>query len=128
MEDKLKFPNRESPTRIRRVDMSGILWVGSEWNWCMYPSLKVSGYASLISMIFSCLCCCHKYKSCECKVKLRQASCKIISLQTSIFEAPKLAVNKIKVSIKSQKLGCLDFRTSTRTSIQQLGGVVFYIW
>ena len=31
----------------------------SGWNWCIYPSSKVSGQASLISMIFRCLCCCH---------------------------------------------------------------------
>ena len=44
-----------------------------------------------------------------------------------VFEAAKLAVNKIKESMKSQKLGSQDFRTANRTSIQQLGGVVFYI-
>ena len=37
---------------------SWILWVDSGWNWCIYPSSKVSGEASPISMVFSCLCCC----------------------------------------------------------------------
>ena len=37
---------------------------GSGWNWCIYPSSRVSGQAWLISMVFSCLCCCHSsYKS-----------------------------------------------------------------
>ena len=28
-------------------------------DWCIYPSHKISGQASLIFMVFSCLCCCH---------------------------------------------------------------------
>ena len=30
--------------------------VGSGWNWCIYLSYKISDHASLISMVFSCLC------------------------------------------------------------------------
>ena len=37
-----------------------LLWIGSGWNWCIYPSSKVSGQASLISMDFSCLHYCQK--------------------------------------------------------------------
>ena len=36
-----------------------IFWVCSHWNWCIYPLLKVSSRTCLISMVFSCLCCCH---------------------------------------------------------------------
>ena len=36
-----------------------ILWVGSGRNWCIYPLSKVSVQASLISIVFSCLCCCN---------------------------------------------------------------------
>ena len=32
---------------------------GIGWNWCMYPSSWISGQASLMSMVFSCLCICH---------------------------------------------------------------------
>ena len=83
----------------------------------IYPSLKLSGQISLISMIFSCLCCCHssykiffclyqKDKSSESKVKFRQASncCK------RVLEAAKLAyANRTKESITSQKLCSQDF-------------------
>ena len=33
-----------------------ILWARSGWNWCIYLSPKISGQASPISMVFSCLC------------------------------------------------------------------------
>ena len=33
--------------------------IGSGGNWSIYPSMKVSGQASLIFMVLSCLCCCH---------------------------------------------------------------------
>ena len=83
----------------------------------IYLSSKVSGQASHISMVLSCLCYCHSsYKSlfCMCqkdisfeyKVKSRQASncCK------RVFEAAKLAyTDKTKESITSQKLGSWDF-------------------
>ena len=73
--------------------------------------------ASVISMFFSCLCCCiadgnyffrlyQKDKSSASKVKFRQASnrCK------RVLEAAKLAyANKTKESITSQKLGSRDF-------------------
>ena len=73
--------------------------------------------ASLISMFFSCLCCCiahgnhffrlyQKDKSSASKVKFRQARnhCK------RVLEATKLAyANKTKESITSQKLGSRDF-------------------
>ena len=36
-----------------------LLLVNFGWNWCIYPSSKVSGQASLISMVFSCFCSCH---------------------------------------------------------------------
>ena len=35
------------------------LWMASGWNWCIYPSSIISGQALFISMVFSCLCCCH---------------------------------------------------------------------
>ena len=36
------------------------LWLGPDWNYCIYPSSKVTGPASFISMVFSYLynCCC----------------------------------------------------------------------
>ena len=97
---------------------------------------------SLLSMIFSSLRCCHSSKkptfclnqlrkSPASKVKSKQASCKIISLQTSLQIIAKRFLklpNKMKESITSQKLGSQDFRTSIRTSIQQPGGAIFYIW
>ena len=82
----------------------------------MYISHIVSIRSSLISMVFSCLYCCHsskkslcfyqQNKSSESKVKFRQVSncCK------SVLEAAKLAyANKTKESITSQKLGSWDF-------------------
>ena len=75
--------------------------------------MKVSGQASFISMVFSCLCSCHRniyiYISSESKRKFRQASncCK------SILEAAKLAyANQTKESITSQKLCSWDFANS----------------
>ena len=90
--------------------------MGLGWNSGVYPSLKVSGQTSFISMIFSSLCCCHssqksffrlyqKSKSFESKVKFRKASnhCK------RVVEAAKLAyANKTKESITSQKRGSQD--------------------
>ena len=90
--------------------------MGLGWNSGVYPSLKVSGQASFISMIFCSLCCCHssqksffrlyqKGKSFESKVKFRKASnhCK------RVVEAAKLAyANKTKESITSQKRGSQD--------------------
>ena len=35
------------------------LWMGLGSNWCIYNSSKISCQTSLISMVFSCLCCCH---------------------------------------------------------------------
>ena len=32
---------------------------GLRLNWCIYPTLKLSGQTSLISMVFICMCCCH---------------------------------------------------------------------
>ena len=78
----------------------------------------MSGQTSLISMVFSSLCCCHivhrnhffrlyhHNKSCESNVKFRQASypCK------RVLEAAKLAyATKTKESIIFQKLGSRDF-------------------
>ena len=75
----------------------------------------MSGQALLISMVFSCLSCCHrnhffhlyqKDKSSYSKVKFRQASncCK------RVLEAAKLAyANKTKEFITSQKLSSWDF-------------------
>ena len=93
---------------------SNILWVCSRWNWCIYPSSKVSDKPSLISMVFSCLfkvcrshfiCLYQKDKS-ESKVKFRQAS----NRYQRVIEAAKLAyANKIKASMTSQKLGSRDF-------------------
>ena len=96
---------------------SDFLRVGSGWNWCIYPSSKVSGQASLISIAFGYLCCCHssqkslfrlcqKDKSSESTIKFRQASnrCK------RVFEAVKLAyANKTKEPVTSQKLGSRGF-------------------
>ena len=91
----------------------------------MYPSLQVSGQTSLVSMVFSCLCCCQKSKFIELTfrnrffrlyqkdksfkyyVKFTQASnqCK------RVLETSKLAHgNKTKEPITSQKLGSLDFQ------------------
>ena len=78
-------------------------------------SLIESIQASLISMVLSCLCSCHrnhlfrlyqKDKSSESKVNFRQASnhCK------RVLEVAKLAyANKTKESITFQKLDSLDF-------------------
>ena len=77
----------------------------------------MSGQVSLISMVFSCLCCCHiswkslfclyqQNKSSESKVKFRHVSnpCK------RVLEAAKLAyATKTKESITSHKLGSRDF-------------------
>ena len=81
----------------------------------IYPSSKVSGQASLISVVFSCLWCCHrnhffglfeKDKSSESKLKFRLAI-------KSVLEAAKLAyANKTKESITSQQLGSGDFLTN----------------
>ena len=139
MEDKLKFWTGSLPRESRELTCLGFCeWVQngidvyiSHWKFQVKPHsspwFSAAGAAAIVQtyQFFRLK---QQYKSCESKVKLRQASCKIISLQTSVSEAAKLAVNKIKVFIKSQKLGSPDFRTSTRTSIQQLGGVVFYIW
>ena len=77
--------------------------------------MKISRSASLISMVFSCLCCCHRNylfrlyqqnKSSESKVKFTRASnyCK------RVLEAAKLAyAHKTKEFITSEKLGCQDF-------------------
>ena len=75
------------------------------------------GQTSLISMVFSCLCCCHnswkslfclyqQNKSSESKVKFRETSnhCK------KVLKTAKLAyANEIKGSITSQKLCSQDF-------------------
>ena len=111
----------------------------------MYMPLIISGQASLISVVFGCLCSCRsslfsfvpKNKSSESKVKLRQASnrCK------RVHEAAKLAyANKTKESITSKNLGSWDFRRiakltivfSTKVnllypSIQRPGGLIFCI-
>ena len=69
--------------------------LGSSCSGCVFPLYKVSGQASLISMIFSCLSYCHinhffrlyqKDKSSDSKVKFRQASnhCKRV-LETTKF-------------------------------------------
>ena len=82
----------------------------------MYISLiEISGHISLTSMVFSCLCCCHRNhffrlyhrdKSSNSKVKFRQAS----NHCTQVLEAAKLAyAHKIKESITSQKIGSHDF-------------------
>ena len=82
----------------------------------MYISLiEISGHISLTSMVFSCLCCCHRNhffrlyhrdKSSNSKVKFRQAS----NHCTQVLEAAKLAyAHKTKESITSQKLGSHDF-------------------
>ena len=82
----------------------------------MYISLiEISGHISLTSMVFSCLCCCHRNhffrlyhrdKSSNSKVKFRQAS----NHCTQVLEAAKLAyAHKTKESITSQKLGSRDF-------------------
>ena len=92
---------------------SEILWVGSGWNWCIYPSLYASGQTSLIFLVFSCLCCCHSSQkslfylyqqniSSESKVKFRQAS-------NSCRKVLESYANKTKESIISQKLGSQDF-------------------
>ena len=90
--------------------------MGLGWNSGVYPSLKVSGQASFISMIFGSLCCCHssqklffrlyqKGKSFESKVKFRKAS----NHCQRVVEAAKLAyANKTKESITSQKRGSQD--------------------
>ena len=83
----------------------------------IYPSQKISGQASFIPMVFSCLCCYNslqnplfclhqREKSFDSKLKLRQASnrCK------RVLEDAKLAyANKTKESVTSQKLGSRDF-------------------
>ena len=89
----------------------------SGWNWCIYPSKKISGQEAS-PIWFSAACAAarghrndffHLYqndKSSESKVKFRQASnhCK------RVLEAAKLAyANKTKESITSQKLGSQDF-------------------
>ena len=79
--------------------------------------LLLSGQTSVISMVFSSLCCCHSYrnaffclyqqnKSSESKIKFRQASycCK------SVLEAAKPAyATKTKESITFKKLGSWTF-------------------
>ena len=80
--------------------------------------IEISGQASFISMVFSCLCCCsivhrdhffrlyQREKSSGSKVKFRQASycCK------RVLEAAKLAyASKTKESITFQKLGSHNF-------------------
>ena len=82
----------------------------------MYIS-RIVGQPSLISMVFSCLCCCHSQRnyvyrlyqqniSSKSKVKFREASnrCK------RVLKAAKIAyANKTEESILSQKLGSQDF-------------------
>ena len=84
----------------------------------MYPSWKISVQASLISIVFSCLCCCHssynhffglyqQNKSSESKVKFGQAS----NHYRRLLEAAKVAcANKTKEYITSEKRGSRDFR------------------
>ena len=92
-----------------------ILHVGSGWNWCICPSLKVSDQESPWFSAASAAAIVHrnhvfhfyqKDKSSESKVRFKQASkfCK------RVLQAAKLAyANKAKESITSQKLGFQDF-------------------
>ena len=86
------------------------------------PHRKISGQASLISMVFSCLCCRHvhrnhffplyqKDKSSDSEVKFRQATkVKFSHHCKRVLEAARLAyAHKTKESMISQKLGSCDF-------------------
>ena len=86
------------------------------------PHRKISGQASLISMVFSCLCCRHvhrnhffplyqKDKSSDSEVKFRQATkVKFSHHYKRVPEAARLAyANKTKEPMISQKLGSCDF-------------------
>ena len=95
--------------------------MGSGWNSCIYPSEKITGQASLISMVFSCLCaalvhrnhlfCLYQNdKSSASNVKFRQASNHCKKVLIIIAKAAKLTyASKTKESITSQKHGSCDF-------------------
>ena len=44
---------------IRKQETIVIHFLQFEHPWCIYPPSYVSGQASLVSMVFSCFCCCH---------------------------------------------------------------------
>ena len=96
-----------------------MLWVGSGWNWCIYPSSQIYQVKLHSSSWFSAACAAaivhrnhffclfQQNKTSGSKVKFRRTSncCK------KVLKAAKLAyANKIKESITSQKLGYWDFR------------------
>ena len=92
------------------------MWVGSGWNWCIYPSPKVSTFTHLHGFLLLVLLpwfieitfflCANRINLFESKVKFWQASnhCKRF-LQTATLAY----ANKTKKSIISQKLPSWDF-------------------
>ena len=80
------------------------------WNWCIYPSSQVSGQASLITMVFSCLSSCPIF-ICTNRISLLNLRFRQVSNHCKrVLEATKVAyANKTKQSITSQKRDSQSF-------------------
>ena len=90
------------------------LWVGSGWNWCMYP-LLVSSQISLISMVFSCLCCCHINKGKFAMLPLFNR----LEVLHSASDKPKLIANNLSRSSYLDDAGCSLPVFHCRTNLKQ---------
>ena len=98
-------------------------------------SIRVSDQASLISIVFSCLCCCHgsrKWpfsfvltKSSESKVKFKQKS----NLHKIVLDATELAyTNKTKLETFGKLLIVFSIKVNLLYFLQRPRCVVFSIW
>ena len=90
------------------------LWVGSGWNWCMYP-LLVSSQISLISMVFSCLCCCHINKGKFAMLPLFNR----LEVLHSASDKPKLIANNLSRNSYLDDAGCSLPVFHCRTNLKQ---------